>query len=420
MNVDEQSSKRIKLTHNSDDDAQMAIFRNETMSIQSILSDELTQPIPRTNVVIGQIGDTKQTSTIILELSRMVPLNDLNHLKRVRKNAVILCSRAELAKFVEINSKRIIERVQSITSSTEFPEWAEQFLADEQSKPTTQWLDSRQELLRIAVEMYLTVRRVSTSMLEGLCKSLEIIEVAAKQPILHWQYVLAQKHWPGKFHQNKILEKLFNNRVFDTKQTNFHLKMMALCKMLAVKLARKATGIAVDPRNGNIVAVGAIEIDRHPLMHCPMVLIDAVARTQNGGAWNDRLVDASDVTLTDLPASDDNYRFSGVSRPVKEFILGQFSDTTFGGEVVKTAGTIDLTDIPDSGDNLAKFGPYLCTGYDVYLLKEPCVMCSMALVHSRVRRIFFYSPTETGGLATLTKIHTIKQLNHHFDVFQIR
>ena len=45
------------------------------------------------------------------------------------------------------------------------------------------------------------------------------------------------------------------------------------------------------------------------------------------------------------------------------------------------------------------FQAYLLTGYDVYLTREPCIMCSMALVHSRVSRVFFTEPSpQKGGL----------------------
>ncbi|CAI5718481.1 hypothetical protein KXD40_000151 [Peronospora effusa] len=63
---------------------------------------------------------------------------------------------------------------------------------------------------------------------------------------------------------------------------------------------------------------------------------------------------------------------------------------------------------------------YLCTGYDVYLDREPCAMCAMALVHSRVRRVIFDRANPGDGvLVSSFKLHTIKSLNHHYRVFQL-
>ncbi|PWV18812.1 hypothetical protein C3747_12g362 [Trypanosoma cruzi] len=63
--------------------------------------------------------------------------------------------------------------------------------------------------------------------------------------------------------------------------------------------------------------------------------------------------------------------------------------------------------------------PYLANEIDLFVSHEPCVMCSMALVHSRVRRVFycFANPTH-GGLGSVFSIHAIPSLNHHFRVFR--
>ncbi|PAN30246.1 hypothetical protein PAHAL_5G354300 [Panicum hallii] len=64
--------------------------------------------------------------------------------------------------------------------------------------------------------------------------------------------------------------------------------------------------------------------------------------------------------------------------------------------------------------------PYLSTGFDIYLVWEPCAMCAMALVHHRFKRVFYAFPNPvTGALGGVYMLHGKKSLNHHYNVFRI-
>lgn len=138
-----------------------------------------------------------------------------------------------------------------------------------------------------------------------------------------------------------------------------------------------------------------------------MWLVDNVARSQRGGAWQSSLEFAADAPLRGLPRS--YYDYLQQNEPWQDLQCG--AELPRRGEQPPTAEE-------ELADNLAKYGPYLCTGYDIYLLREPCLMCAMALVHSRARRVFFLEPTSNGALTSSFRLHTVKELNHHYEVFQ--
>lgn len=126
------------------------------------------------------------------------------------------------------------------------------------------------------------------------------------------------------------------------------------------------------------------------------------------------------MDITSDKIDDDLYNHKGVDDNIKKLLCDKFT-VAFGAQKPSTTTSTSLLQSNEltATDNLSKYGPYLCTGYDVYLTDEPCIMCAMALVHSRARRIFFHKSNVNGALKTLTKLHTIKALNHHYEVYQI-
>lgn len=63
---------------------------------------------------------------------------------------------------------------------------------------------------------------------------------------------------------------------------------------------------------------------------------------------------------------------------------------------------------------------YLCTGLDLYLYREPDLMSSMALVHSRIRHVYYLNESvDDGALNTFYNLHCLRSLNHKFRVFHV-
>jgi tRNA(Arg) A34 adenosine deaminase TadA len=72
---------------------------------------------------------------------------------------------------------------------------------------------------------------------------------------------------------------------------------------------------------------------------------------------------------------------------------------------------------------------YYCTGLEVFLAHEPCMMCAMALLHSRVKRVCFVRRGHStggggchgseGALESEHQLHLHPNVNHRFDVFAV-
>ena len=62
---------------------------------------------------------------------------------------------------------------------------------------------------------------------------------------------------------------------------------------------------------------------------------------------------------------------------------------------------------------------YLLTDQTFCVTHEPCIMCSMALLHSRVKEvIYLYPMSKTGGCGGSACLPMLKGVNHRFTIFQ--
>ena len=58
---------------------------------------------------------------------------------------------------------------------------------------------------------------------------------------------------------------------------------------------------------------------------------------------------------------------------------------------------------------------YLLTSHSLFTTHEPCIMCSMALLHSRVKEVFYLiSMEKTGGCGGVACLPRLEAVNHRF------
>lgn len=334
-------AKRIKL-------------HQQQMSIMSVLSDELAELPSCQKYFVGKINERKDTSRVMMEINKFMPISCISYVKRVnRDNEILICSIAQL---MTILTEMGVEK------NDDFEQ----------------------------LECALIYKKMSHEIAQLITQNVRTVDIPDCQPQLRWQYEKVTKCWPCKFHENKYLESLWANTLFNDSESENHRMLIEICKFMSSELKGRNVGLAINPYNKRIVAFGYAKANDNPIMHACMDLIDQVAITQGGGVWS--------------RTHDDNYR-KLMKKVSKNFGI-EFGEGSF--EKSQT-----------SDDNLHKFGPYLCTGYSIYLLNEPCLMCAMALIHSRAKRVFYHHTSETGALGTMTKLHINKNLNHHYETFHV-
>lgn len=332
-------------------------------NLQAILSDEYVKPIAFTKVYVGQVKNVKELSKIITILNEKIPLKELQHLKRARKKDVLLCP---------------VRYLNSITQES-----------------IQEYIEQRVYELKDSFEYF------------------KVMGLPSLPPKLKKQHAEYSRVWSCNFHPNEYLEKLCGSKFFAEAELIQHRCYMGIAFEVAryylsetnsnlelsdILLRDINTTIVVDPSISSIVAISFDDRQSHPIQHSAMLAIDNVAKTQSGGAWN-----TAGTEDPSLPGIDNNLFL---------YLKDKFPNVNFGAKNYVTKEVLEENKM-NSSDS-----PYLCTGYYIYMIREPCIMCSMGLVHARANRVFFcFYNNHQGALSSKTKLHCVPSLNHHFEVF---
>ncbi|CAF0831851.1 unnamed protein product [Rotaria sordida] len=187
-----------------------------------------------------------------------------------------------------------------------------------------------------------------------------IINIPENPCLLRWQHdICINQHWPNlAFRENKILEQSQLNKDL-TEQDEIILDLL---QKIQENDKESHYAIIVDNEK-QIPLVGSRDYrHEHPLQHSTMVAIDLLA-----------------------------------ANPIysRENLLKKFIEKK---------------------DKKA----YLLNGCSIYLTHEPCIMCAMALLHSRISTVYYLNKnSHIGALGSRYKLHTLKKTNHRFTVYHL-
>ena len=203
--------------------------------------------------------------------------------------------------------------------------------------------------------------------------------------------------------------------------------------------------VIVDPSMGTVVGTGRDGTRHHPLLHAVMAAIESAAARDRllwpnpPGACAPETAAASSsppsssstkrqrtsegpchVGTTHGTPGGDAAATAPASSSSSTAVPGAAADVALTEAAQAAPGRTPTADLSTAKPYLSTAKPYLCTGFHCYVATEPCAMCAMALVHSRVARVIYCrQDCLQGALGGAFKLHQQRSLNHHYEAYHI-
>lgn len=273
-----------------------------------------------------------------------------------------------------------------------------------------------------------------------------IVTVCNTYPMTPEQWNKARIYWPLAIPCPKPIQQYhFNNNEKNilTQHMNYTIQLALASKQIHNQLPRAC--IIVDPKTNEKIA----ESVDHRLPHSDVNAFTINSTMQHTEQQHSSIpqkrkyVDTSDITLSnnntkriyhvlhhcaitciDSLARQQKHEFDNSNNKNTHNINANETPHNHRLHVLQESPMLNSNDMVNVNDSIIDKQveqcerQYLCTGYDVYMSHEPCLMCSMALLHSRIRTVYYaISNKQDGALGSNHQLHLQQSLNHHFKVF---
>jgi tRNA-specific adenosine deaminase 3 len=276
------------------------------------------------------------------------------------------------------------------------------------------------------------VPAAAAALLEQHCLSSRLTQVPGLPPQTRAQWeAWSAQYWPLTWRVPEGQAELALNGMTATseEQAYFEHHMSAILDAVPSPGACNCARI-VNPAGGLVVGQGLDARHQHPLHHAALVALDHASK-RDLILWPPSTVqETADSTVHEhdsLQHQGHNDAQQGREQEsgTKRVCTGHQQQEGAAGSW-STEMQQDLSSRAPSAGRMSEAGsiagdrPYMCTGYDCFLAFEPCIMCAMALVHSRLSRVIYcYKDPQGGALGGQQHLMAKKSLNHHFKVYHL-